>query len=195
MKISVEPWCYYIWALLVVLLPLPWLLSAAAAAAIHELCHWAAVRALGGQVYGLHLGPFGASMDAALFGAGKQALAILAGPAGSLALLSVGTLWPRLAVCGLIQGLFNLLPLPSLDGGRALQLGLERWCPSWAPAIVGTGAWGVCLAVGILCLRLWGKAGLLVIPVLLWQIGRNTSCKRGCFRVQCSCCTQKEGTL
>lgn len=196
MKLRIDPWCFYLWALLVLVLPLSWLLAAVAAAGVHELCHWAAVRMLGGRVDALRLGALGASMEAELPGAGKQALAILAGPGGSLALLAFAKQCPRLAVWGLVQGLFNLLPLRGLDGGRALQLGLECWCPRWAGAILTGIELGVFCAAACLGLRVWGGGGLLAaVLMLLWQMGRNTSCKRGRFRVQCSCCTQKEGTL
>lgn len=196
MKIRIEPWCFYFWALLVLVLPLPWLLAAAAAAGVHELCHWAAVKALGGQVLWVDLGAVGASMEAALPGTGRQVLAILAGPAGSLALLAAAGEWPRLALCALAQGLFNLLPVRGLDGGRALALVLERWCPAWSGAILIGLEWGVFWAAASISLRLWGIGGLVAAALAaLWQMGRNTSCKRGRFRVQCSCCTQKEGTL
>ena len=88
-KLRVDPWLYYIAALLVLTLPLRWLLAALTAGAFHELCHLAAVRGLGGQVLKVRLKPGGAAIDAVLPGQGRELLAVLAGPVGSLLLLGV----------------------------------------------------------------------------------------------------------
>ncbi len=117
-----DPWALVLLALLLLTLPLPWVAAAVLAAAVHEGCHLGAVYLLGGKAQGLWVGPRGARMDAVLPSQRREVLAILAGPGGSLALTLLAGLFPRLALCGLIQGLFNLLPLPPLDGGRALRL-------------------------------------------------------------------------
>lgn len=119
--VRLDPKLYILLPLLLLTLPLRWLLAAALAGAVHELCHLAAVRLLGGRIKGLVLGPGGAVMDAELPPGIGQLLAILAGPMGSLALLGLCRWFPRVALCGAVQGLFNLLPLPWLDGGRALR--------------------------------------------------------------------------
>lgn len=109
-------------ALLLLTLPLPWVAAAILAALAHEGGHLGAVYLLGGKPQGLWVGLRGARMEAVLPTRGKEILAILAGPAGSLCLLPLAGVFPRLALCGLIQGLFNLLPIPPLDGARALRL-------------------------------------------------------------------------
>ena len=43
---------------------------------------------------------------------------------------------PRVAVCAAVQGFYNLLPIEPLDGGRALRLCLEHWCPHRAEKIM-----------------------------------------------------------
>ena len=52
---------------------------------------------------------------------GRELICILAGPAASLLLLCLARIFPRVAICGLIQGCYNLLPIAPLDGGRALH--------------------------------------------------------------------------
>lgn len=128
-KVSLDPWAYWFGALLILLLPLNWLLAAATAAVFHELCHAGAIYALGGRVYSLRIGITGAVMETELDGRGREALAALAGPGGSFLLVLLGRWIPRVAVCAAIQGLFNLLPLYPLDGGRALRRGLEGFLP------------------------------------------------------------------
>lgn len=124
--VRLDPKMYILLALLLLTLPLPWLLAAVTAALFHELCHLAAVRLAGGRVTGLTIGPGGAVMEGQLPPGVGAGLAILAGPAGSLTLLALCHVCPRIALCAGIQGLFNLLPLPWLDGGRALRWGMER---------------------------------------------------------------------
>ena len=111
------------------LLPLKFLVAAAFAALIHELCHALAVWISGGQVLGLTLDVGGLRMEAVGLDAGKELLCALAGPAGSLLLSFVPI--PALSVCALIQGAFNLIPLMPLDGGRALGCMLELTTPRY----------------------------------------------------------------
>lgn len=119
--IRLDPWAYVTGAAMLLMLPLPWLMAAVLAAAFHELCHLAAVAALGGRVYSLMVGPVGAVMEASLPSPRRELLAALAGPAGSFCLAALHPLAPHLALCALVQGAFNLLPLYPLDGGRALR--------------------------------------------------------------------------
>ena len=75
-------------------------------------------------------------MEASLSGFRRELLAVLAGPAGSLLLLSLYRVLPRVAVCAAVQGFYNLLPIEPLDGGRALRLCLEHWCQHRAEKIM-----------------------------------------------------------
>ena len=122
-------------AFLLLTLPLNWLLSALAAAAFHELCHGAAILLLGGRIWGVRIGAGGAVMETEPLSSGKELVCALAGPAGSLLLVLTFRIFPRVAVCALVQGAFNLLPVFPLDGGRALRCALARFCPKWANRI------------------------------------------------------------
>lgn len=153
----------WVWAaLLLLVLPLPWLGAAVLAAAVHELCHLGAVYALGGRVSGLRLGLLGARLTAGLLpGTLRPVLAILAGPVGSLCLVLLAPRTPRLSLCALIQGLYNLLPLSSLDGGRALALCLEHWCPRRAVFLCAALAHAALLSMALL--SLWTRS---LLPLL-----------------------------
>lgn len=141
--VRLDPKMYFLLALLLLTLPLPWLLAAVTAALFHELCHLAAVKLAGGTVTGLTIGPGGAVMEGQLPPGVGEGFAILAGPVGSLALLSMCHVCPRIALCAGVQGLYNLLPLPWLDGGRALRWGMERLAQrrGWGAPFCGNISW------------------------------------------------------
>ena len=104
-------------ALVCMALPWQWVLAAAGAAVFHELCHVLAVLAVGGSLQGLRIGAKGAVLRASAMEPWQILISTLAGPLGSLSLVWLAGRLPRLAFCGLTQGLYNLLPLPGLDGG------------------------------------------------------------------------------
>ena len=162
-------------ALLLLVLPLPWIAAALLAGAFHECCHYFAIRALGGRVSGMAIGSRGAVMELRGLGTAAELLAAAAGPVGSLSLMLMGRFFPRLALCGLVQGLFNLLPIYPLDGGRILRRALELVLPDRAAAVITcwTGfAFALCGAFG--CLRLGFLPGAVVF-LAAWLRG-NRAC-------------------
>lgn len=108
-------------ALLLMTLPLTWVMAAMLAAAFHELCHLVMLRCWRVPVYGIHIRAGGAGIDTGPLAHREELLCALAGPMGSFLLLLLLHIAPRTAVCGLMQGLYNLIPVGDLDGGRALR--------------------------------------------------------------------------
>ena len=93
----------------------------AAASAAHELFHITVVRLCAGRINSMCIRFGGAVIEADIGRQGRELLCILAGPLGSLLLVRLYGFLPEIAVCALLQSAYNLLPLPYLDGGRALR--------------------------------------------------------------------------
>ncbi len=134
----------------------------ALAAVCHELGHLAALALAGAGVGRLRLTALGAELwaDTRRLSYGRELLCTLAGPGVNLALALVLARQSGdylLAGANLLQGAYNLLPLPGLDGGRALHLAVSFLAD---PMLADR----VCRRVGLLCaLGITGAAAALVL--------------------------------
>ena len=157
----------------------------AAACALHEAGHYLAIRLLGGRVAGIRLTCVGAEMRLsanAPNGRMFRVLTALAGPAANLAAAAAITRWgdglgeERYLLIGLnlSLGLFNLLPISGLDGGRILRTLLEGgdWKRSWGQGISlalalglgGAGIWLLLRRGNPTLLLTGGWLGILSLP-------------------------------
>lgn len=189
-RIELKTGAYFAMAAAVLILPLWLFLSFIIAGAFHEFCHYLALKGAGIRVFRIVIGPFGASMETEAMGQGRELLCALAGPLGSFMLVLLFRWVPGIALCGLIQGLFNMLPIYPMDGGRILNCLLELLKIPHRTRI--SEAVELMTALGILVLGLWGKwnwnlgwGGVIVGVVLLLRIfRRKTPCKESRFGVQ-----------
>ncbi|MGM9589250.1 MAG: site-2 protease family protein [Faecousia sp.] len=190
-RVEFSGWGCVLLALLCLTLPLDWLAAAVMAAIIHESFHVLSVFLLGGKIGSVCIGAGGTELQSSPMTAPREILAILAGPAGSLVLMSLREFFPKIALCGLVQGLFNLLPVYPLDGGRALATLCGAVFPGKMAGRICNGTEIVMLAL-ILGAGLWGtfveKLGIsplfLSFLILLTATKRKKSCKEGILRVQ-----------
>lgn len=176
---TVSGQAFVLWALLLLTLPLNWLLAAIIAACWHETCHALAVVLCGGKIWGLHLKGTGVQMEVSPLNRWQTLLCALAGPCGSFLLLLLAPWFPRLALCGLGQGAFNLLPVSPLDGGRAMVSLLPNW-QRHGEEIALAGLMTLALLGGIR--GLWGMG--IPVMVVIAAIRRKKPCKSSRFRVQ-----------
>lgn len=129
-QVDIQAGALVLCAALVLTLPLQWVVGMFVAAAVHECFHALAVWLLGGKIVRIVIGPGGAKMEATPMEGGKTLFCALAGPVGSVSLLLFSRWLPRTAICGLVQGCYNLLPLLPLDGGNALSILLSILYPA-----------------------------------------------------------------
>ena len=180
-KVYVHPGAWILGALWLLMLTPRWIMGALLAACVHELFHLLWVLACGGELISVSIFPYGARMETTPLTPGREALCALAGPLGSFSLLFIAEHFPEAAICGFVQGTYNLLPIFPLDGGRilccllpdSLFRGIEVFSLTF---LSGLGLWiGIqSREVGmIFLLSLW-------IPV----IQRKFSCKESKVAVQ-----------
>ena len=168
-----------------------WQLLAAvlAAAVLHESGHWLALRLMGARVASVEISVFGAEMrTVGRLSYGGELLAVLAGPAVNLAagvlLAAAGEPWLEAAGAQVVLGLFNLLPVRPLDGGRALALAV-----SWAAGPAAGEQAAECvsfltaslLACGTVWLMIKTEGSLWLLPAVVGfaaSAGRELAGKR-----------------
>ena len=179
-------WGCIFFSLLLLTVPLPWVLAAVTAAFFHEICHLGAIYALGGRIGRITAGGSGAEIEMGGLSGFREFLAAAAGPGGSFLLFLLWRQFPRLGICGFFQGIFNLLPVYPMDGGRMVRCLLLP--------VLGAGKTeknlllleGTILGVLLFfLLRLPGAPGKILTGFLIFRIfSSKIPCKDCAFRVQ-----------
>ena len=188
--IGVDITVYFLAVLCILFIPLFWLFPLVIASVFHELCHILVLLLLKGKITAIRIQADGCRIDTDQIKESRQFLSILAGPLGSLSLILIGGIAPRVAVFGLIQGLYNLIPVLPMDGGRLLRLVLYRSDPQRADSIQGWVAISICIFVDLLAIAFSVAVSggwILLIIVFLWNLKvlpGKTPCKPGRIGVQ-----------
>lgn len=120
-KVSFHPILWIILGLLLLVVPIKAVTAVLLAAFVHESGHIICSLLLEGRLVSISLGLKSAQISVFLEKPWHRILASLSGPLFSSLLIFTYGRTPLLAACGLIQCVFNLLPIYPLDGGRIWQ--------------------------------------------------------------------------
>lgn len=139
----------------------------------------------------IRIGVSGTVIVTSEMGTWQEMICALAGPAGSFSLLLLSRYFPNVAACAVLQGVYNLMPIYPLDGGRALRCLLQTFASSASAEKIGNvvSLLTVCL---ILFAGLWFAVTVhsefLMVCMMLLLLSRiwtgKISCKEGYIGVQ-----------
>ena len=187
-RLTVQPEGFCVIALAFFLFPWQWILGWVAAAIVHEVFHYIAIRLCRCRVWQIHIGLSGTVMQAHFDRPISELLCAAAGPLGSLCLCLVARMLPRIAVCGYIQLLFNLLPIYPNDGGRILKILIMGLCPhrrSESIFRIINGCLYSLILLGVLLLSLYYTlGGLPIVFAVSILLKIKKPCKERLMRVQ-----------
>ena len=105
----------------VLVVPVQWLISWFCAAMIHELGHYLMLKIHKIQIYSVTLGLSGAVIHTGQMTLKQELLSALTGPLLGFCSMGLARWLPYIAICALIQNVYNILPLPGHDGSRVLK--------------------------------------------------------------------------
>lgn len=152
-------------ALMILILPIPWIFAILLSSFVHELWHLIAVRITGVSVKGLRLGVHGVYLETEPMTPLQELICSLAGPLGALLLLPVARWMPRTSLCAAVQSSYHLLPVLPLDGGRALR-SLTAYF-GWRRCICDYTEKAVLMALILAGLYLTVAAGFGLLPAVM----------------------------
>ncbi len=148
---------------LLLMLPLQWVCAVIVAIGVHEFFHGVAILLCHGTIQTLSIGARGITMETSGLSGIRESISALAGPIGSFALILLARWFPRVAICGLVHGVYNLIPVFPLDGGRVLRGILYSLLPT--PMAASIFSWIQRLIICLLALFwIWilSKAGFIM---------------------------------
>ena len=119
--VRTEAGFWIVLGLMVLLFPFRFLAGVLLAVAVHELGHLTAIRLTGGRVRGIWLHAGGARIETAPMEPGLAIRCALAGPGAGALTVFAWRWFPELAVAGLVQTIYNLIPIYPLDGGQVAR--------------------------------------------------------------------------
>ena len=120
-RVRVEGGAWIVLGIGVLILPLRFLLGAILAAMVHELGHLTAMYFSGVPVEGFIVHPFGGRIQTGPLESGTEMICALAGPLAGALTIFAWKWFPEMALAGLVQTIFNLIPIYPLDGGRVVR--------------------------------------------------------------------------
>ena len=148
---------------------------------LHELGHYGAMRAMGIEIKEIRLTAVGAEIVTAdTMSYWQEGTAALAGPAVNLLLARLACLWDGgafFAGINIVLGIFNLLPIGQLDGGKTLHCALclisGPAAADWVEEVLSGVITILVFAMGVMLVAFQGNITLLCVSVWLLMLRRN----------------------
>lgn len=167
--VTVSAW-FYLWlAVAIVLLPIKWLIAWIIAILCHEMFHYIALRVFQYHVFQIHIGIHGVKMITEEPKGKRGVYCALAGPLAGFVLFAFVQWTPRIAICALLQSLYNLLPFFPLDGGRALRCILQSVVKNRSVIKVQRGIEAtVLLTIVLFLIIIFLRVGLKILPLIVF---------------------------
>ena len=161
-KFTVSAQACILGAVMVLIVPAPWLVAWLGSVILHEGFHCLALMLCHVKICQIKIGVQGTQILTGTLTGGTAVICALAGPAGGLLLVPLVNTFPRLALCALVHSVYNLLPVYPLDGGRALYGCLQLLFPEKSAAFICNIVAGVVLVViAVVC----------VAVTFIWKLG------------------------
>ena len=158
-------------AVYLLFVPFQWIAAWLIASAVHELGHYIALRLCKVNVLSLHIDVAGAQIHTEPMIPVFEAVSAISGPMGGLLLLLFLRYCPRIAICGMIQSAFNLLPIYPWDGGRVYRIVMGMFFSEALTEQVCCWTEKVILVILFACAYILAvRFGLGVIPFVVWMI-------------------------
>ena len=170
---KVEPCFWVYFAIMLLVLPFPWVLGFTVAAAVHELGHLGMLRLCGKNILSVRICTFGVVISAEALSKREELLCAAAGPGCGLLLLLLARWFPVVGICALLQSVYNLLPVYPFDGARILDCLFGLFFPGKIgksfSAVMEILTFSAMIASSIWALTVW-KLGPVPLLISCWLL-------------------------